>query len=122
MSEYEDQKAKLNFSSDIDYYDSTDFGLLSAEVDNDGWIGPGDAMVLFVGRMTQVKGVHTLVEAMPEVVARHPNAKLVIVTAITPTGDVAAGIERAADTILYCTGFNSTGFITPRRIVGRGGN
>jgi hypothetical protein len=44
MSEYEDQKAKLNFSSDIDYYDSTDFGLLSAEVDNDGWIGPGDAM------------------------------------------------------------------------------
>jgi glycosyltransferase involved in cell wall biosynthesis len=41
-------------------------------------IGPGDAMVLFVGRMTQVKGVHTLVEAMPEVVARHPGVKLVI--------------------------------------------
>ena len=44
MSEYEDQKAKLNFSSDIDYYDTTDFALLSAEVDNDAWIGPGDAM------------------------------------------------------------------------------
>ena len=44
MSEYEDQKAKLNFSSEIDYYDSTDFGLLSAEVDNDAWIGAGDAM------------------------------------------------------------------------------
>jgi hypothetical protein len=40
----EDPKAKLNFSSSIDYYDSTDFGLLSAEVDNDAWIGPGDAM------------------------------------------------------------------------------
>jgi hypothetical protein len=44
MSDHEDQKAKLNFSSNIDYYDSTDFGLLSAEVDNDAWIGPGDAM------------------------------------------------------------------------------
>ena len=44
MSEYDDQKAKLNFSSEIDYYDSTDFAQLSAEVDNDGWIGTGDAM------------------------------------------------------------------------------
>lgn len=44
MSEYEDQKAKLNFSSVIDYYDTTDFASLSAEVDNDAWIGPGDAM------------------------------------------------------------------------------
>src|SRR6186997_2391288 len=44
MSEYEDQKAKLKFSSDIDFYDTTDFGLLSAEVDNDAWIGAGDVM------------------------------------------------------------------------------
>ena len=44
MSDYEDQKAKLNFSSNVDYYDSTDFALLSAEVDNDAWIGSGDAM------------------------------------------------------------------------------
>ena len=47
MSEYEDQKPKLIFSSDIDYYDSTDFALLSAEVDNDAWIGVGDAMATF---------------------------------------------------------------------------
>jgi hypothetical protein len=44
MSEYEDQKAKLNFSSSVDFYDTTDFALLSAEVDNDAWIGSGDAM------------------------------------------------------------------------------
>lgn len=44
MSDYEEQKAKLNFSSNVDYYDSTDFALLSAEVDNDAWIGSGDAM------------------------------------------------------------------------------
>jgi hypothetical protein len=44
MSDYGDQKVKLNFSGNIDYYDSTDFALLSAEVDNDAWIGTGDAM------------------------------------------------------------------------------
>jgi hypothetical protein len=44
MPDNEDQKAKLNFSSDVEYYDSTDFALLSAEVDNDAWIGIGDAM------------------------------------------------------------------------------
>jgi len=44
MSDNEGQKAKLNFSSDIEYYDTTDFALLSAHVENDGWIGPGDAM------------------------------------------------------------------------------
>lgn len=41
-------------------------------------ISESDPLVLFVGRMTQVKGVHTLVEAMPQVVARHPTARLVI--------------------------------------------
>jgi len=35
MSDYGDQKAELNFSGNIDYYDSTDFALLSADVDND---------------------------------------------------------------------------------------
>jgi hypothetical protein len=44
MSDDQDQKAKLNFASNVDYYDSTDFALLSAEVDNDAWIGNGDAM------------------------------------------------------------------------------
>ena len=41
-------------------------------------ISTGDPFILFVGRMTQVKGVQALVEAMPEVVARYPNARLVI--------------------------------------------
>ena len=41
-------------------------------------IGAAEPLILFVGRMTQVKGVQTLVEAMPEVVARSPNARLVI--------------------------------------------
>ena len=39
---------------------------------------PADQMILFVGRMTQVKGVVALVEAMPEVLASTPRARLVI--------------------------------------------
>jgi glycosyltransferase involved in cell wall biosynthesis len=41
-------------------------------------IEAGDVMLLFVGRMTPVKGVQTLIEAMPEVVAKQPGAKLVV--------------------------------------------
>jgi hypothetical protein len=44
MSDYGDQKAKLDLSRDIEYFDTTDFALLSAHVDNDAWIGAGDAM------------------------------------------------------------------------------
>ena len=56
MSEYEDQKAKLNFSSDIDFYDTTDFGLLSAEIDNDAWIGSGDVMATLANVSTPAEG------------------------------------------------------------------
>jgi glycogen synthase len=41
-------------------------------------IEPSDFMLLFVGRMTQVKGVSALVEAMPALLAQQPNAHLVI--------------------------------------------
>jgi glycosyltransferase involved in cell wall biosynthesis len=41
-------------------------------------IAADDAMLLFVGRLTQVKGVLPLVEAMPAVIARSPEVKLVI--------------------------------------------
>jgi glycosyltransferase involved in cell wall biosynthesis len=37
-----------------------------------------DKMILFVGRLTWVKGVTNLVQAMPSVLAEFPNAKLVI--------------------------------------------
>ena len=48
MSDYDDQKATLTFASEIDYYDTTDFAQLSAMVDNDAWIGSGDAMATLV--------------------------------------------------------------------------
>ena len=41
-------------------------------------IGPNDKMILFVGRLTAVKGVLNLVKAMPTVASKYPDAKLVI--------------------------------------------
>jgi glycogen(starch) synthase len=41
-------------------------------------IKPEDKMVLFLGRLTWVKGVTNLVQAMPMVLQEFPNAKLVI--------------------------------------------
>ena len=39
----------------------------------------GDKMILFVGRLTAVKGVDRLVTAMPRILEKIPNAKLVVV-------------------------------------------
>jgi len=41
-------------------------------------LGPEDVMVLFVGRLTWVKGVRNLIQAMPAVLEAHPRSKLVI--------------------------------------------
>ncbi|MBS7634759.1 glycosyltransferase family 4 protein [Candidatus Bathyarchaeota archaeon] len=42
-------------------------------------IGEDEYMILFVGRLTWVKGADTLILAMPEILRRTPRAKLVIV-------------------------------------------
>ncbi len=41
-------------------------------------IAPDEKMLLFVGRLTPVKGVVNLVKAIPTVISKHPEAKLVI--------------------------------------------
>jgi glycogen(starch) synthase len=41
-------------------------------------IRPEEKMILFVGRLTVVKGVINLVKAMPTVISKHPEVKLVI--------------------------------------------
>jgi glycosyltransferase involved in cell wall biosynthesis len=41
-------------------------------------VAAGDRLLLFVGRLTAVKGVEPLVEAMPQVLAQHPEVRLVI--------------------------------------------
>jgi len=42
-------------------------------------IGEDEYMILFIGRLTWVKGVDTLILAMPEILSKIPNAKLVVV-------------------------------------------
>lgn len=42
-------------------------------------INEDEYMILFIGRLTWVKGVDTLILAMPEILSRVPNVKLVIV-------------------------------------------
>jgi len=41
-------------------------------------VGPEETMLFFIGRLTWVKGVRNLVQAMPEVLREYPRTKLVI--------------------------------------------
>jgi cation diffusion facilitator CzcD-associated flavoprotein CzcO len=53
-----------------------------------------------------------------------PNAELVTsgIAEVTPRAVVdASGVERPVDAIIYGTGFDVQGFLTPMRVVGRGG-
>ena len=52
-------------------------------------IKPGDKMILFIGRLTWVKGVTNLVQAMPAVLKEYPNTKLVILGKGEQQNDVA---------------------------------
>jgi 1,4-alpha-glucan branching enzyme len=42
------------------------------------YLAEGDRVVLFVGRLVHEKGVHTLLEAAPAILAEHPDVKFVI--------------------------------------------
>jgi len=48
------------------------------ELKNRYEIGPEEKMILFVGRLTAVKGIVNLVKAMPTVISKYPDSKLVI--------------------------------------------
>jgi len=55
----------------------------------------GDLMVLFLGRLVWVKGVDKLIAAMPQVLQKVPNAKLVIVG----LGDMQEYLERLVQSL-----------------------
>ncbi len=38
----------------------------------------GERLLFFVGRMTHEKGLHVLLKAMPKILAKHPNTRLVV--------------------------------------------
>jgi glycosyltransferase involved in cell wall biosynthesis len=43
------------------------------------WLAPGERGVLFVGRLSETKGIWDLIEAMPSVVTRHPEVRFLLV-------------------------------------------
>ena len=64
---------------DPQYYDSRNCKPEDVEaIRNRYGIKPDEKMVLFLGRLTWVKGVTDLVQAMPTVLADYPNTRLVI--------------------------------------------
>lgn len=66
----------------------TDIELFLEEPDES--VNPGEAMVLFVGALVYLKGVHRLLEAMAEVRRQQPQAHLVIIG----QGDYRDQLER----------------------------
>ena len=53
-----------------------------------------EKMILFTGRLTFVKGVDTLVRAMPSVIARAPKAKLVVLGRGEMSGEIRAIVSQ----------------------------
>lgn len=43
------------------------------------WLDPGDVPVLFIGRLSAPKGLYDLYDAIPAVLAKHPQARFVMV-------------------------------------------
>jgi len=65
---------------DPDKYDPTKVSQESAKMLRQRYgLAEDDKMILFVGRLTAVKGVDRLVNAMPAILQKIPNAKLVVV-------------------------------------------
>ncbi len=69
----------IRFFSDVLIYNilhqkSEDIAALRARYD----IAPDEKMILFIGRLTSVKGIVNLVKAVPSIISKHPEAKLVI--------------------------------------------
>ena len=57
-------------------------------------ISPDEKMILFIGRLTWVKGVTNLVQAMPMVLAEYPQTKLVILGKGEQQNDIVEAANR----------------------------
>jgi len=57
-------------------------------------ISPDEKMILFIGRLTWVKGVTNLVQAMPTVLAEYPQTKLVILGKGEQQNDIVEAANR----------------------------
>lgn len=68
-------------------------------------LSPDDEVILFVGRLEPVKGVIQMLEAMPSVLANHPNAKLLIIGKGTLEDRVRWQIEQLGGAATLVTNF-----------------
>ena len=68
-------------------------------------IGEEDEVILFVGRLEEVKGVIQLLEAMPKVLAEHPGAKLLVVGKGTLEGRASSVAESLGGSVKVVTDF-----------------
>ncbi|MEM2440417.1 MAG: glycosyltransferase family 4 protein [Candidatus Bathyarchaeia archaeon] len=69
-------------------------------------IKPNERMVLFLGRLTWVKGVINLVQAMPMVLEEYPNVKLVILGKGEQQNDVIEAASRLGISNHVCCRFD----------------
>ena len=60
------------------------------------WLAPGQRAILFVGRLSAPKGIYDLFDAIPHVIARHPQAKFVLV-GVAESDAMELVIRRAAE-------------------------
>lgn len=74
----------------------------------DKFAAPAEKIILYVGRLVPEKGVGVLIESMPQVLAQHPEAKLIIVGSGYATDDLKRRAEELAlGPKVYFTGFIS---------------
>jgi len=69
---------------------------------------PSEKIVFYVGRLVYEKGLQVLIEAVPQVLAQHPEAKFVI----TGTGGMSDSLRQQADALEVGTQVSFTGFIS----------
>ncbi|HKZ45320.1 MAG TPA: glycosyltransferase family 4 protein [archaeon] len=57
-------------------------------------IKPDEKVILFVGRLTYIKGVYNLAHAMPSILKEYPNTRLIILGKGEQYGDLIAHIQK----------------------------
>lgn len=88
MTDDEAPRPELDFDDELEFYETTDFGMISAEVTNDGWIGAGDAMATILLLRSDGMGeqVHLPVQVDNGPVTRGARVRFAVenVTRVTP--------------------------------------
>lgn len=76
---FDEKKIRVVYNGvDPEKYDPERFANIAGEFRRGIGVNDDELMIFFVGRLTWVKGVDTLVKAMPAILKEVPNAKLVI--------------------------------------------